>query len=175
MLWCSEGSDELFEVSVLRKARVDVPTREVGVPVLSEALQRKEKCFYFASGAASGCFNCCFVLEEEIFWVGVPIVLWENGGVETWWPRELFEFHGEGRGEVLLWMKLLRMKVMWHHVLAFLLIRELFSFDENRLLAKPLRLRRLLHGSVVLTKGLHHNQTISNGLLHCLAAKFLFL
>jgi len=92
-----------------------------------------------------GCFNGRFVLEEEIFWVGFPIELWKNGGVEAWWPRELFEFYREGSREVLLWMKLLRTEVMWHHVLAFLFVRELFSFDENRLLAKPLRLRCLLH------------------------------
>ena len=142
--------------------------------MLSEALQRKEKCFYFASGAASGCFNCCFVLEEEIFWVGVPIVLWENGGVESWWPRELFEFYGERSGEVLLRTKLLRTKMMWYHVLAFLFVLVLFSLNDNWLLAKPLGLRRLLHGPGVLAKGFHHYQTISYGLPHRLAAEFFF-
>ena len=143
--------------------------------MLSEALQRENECFDLARRAASSCFNGRFVLEEEVFWVGIPIELQENGGVEAWWPRELFEFYGERCGEVLLWMKLSRTKVMWHHVLAFLFVRVLFSFNENGLLAKPLRLRRLLHGSGVLAKGLHHYQTISNGLPHCLAAKFFFL
>ena len=138
--------------------------------MLSEALQQEEKCFYFACRAAPGCFDIRFVLNEEIFWVGFPIELWENGGVEAWWPRELFEFYGERRGEVLLWMKLSRTKVMWHHVLAFLFVRVLFSFNENGLLAEPLRLKRLLHGSGVLVKELHHYQTISKSLSHYLVA-----
>ena len=104
---------------------MDVCTREVGVPVLSEALQRKDKCFYFASSATSGCFDCRFVLEKEIFWVGFLIELWENGRVEAWRPWELLEFYREGRGGVLLWMKLLRTKLMWYHVLAFLFVRVL--------------------------------------------------
>ena len=94
-------------------------------------------------------------------------------GVEAWGPRELFEFYGEGRGGVLLWMKLLWAKLMWYHVLALLFVRVMI-FDDG-LLAKPLRLRRLLHGFGVLAKGLHHYQTISKRLSHCLAAKFLFL
>ena len=52
--------------------------------MLSEALQREDERLYFACHAASGCFNGLFVLEEEIFWVGVSIELWENGGVESW-------------------------------------------------------------------------------------------
>ena len=87
--------------------------------------------------------------------------------------RELFEFYREGRGEVLLWM-LLRTKLVRYHILAILFVRVLI-FDEDGLLVKPLRLWRLLHASGVLAKGLHHHQTISNGLPHCLAAKFLFL
>ena len=71
--------------------------------------------------------------------------------------------------EVFLWMKLSRMKVLWHHILAFLFVRELFS-NENGLLAKPLRLKRLLHGSGVLVKELHHYQTISKSLSHYLVA-----
>ena len=85
--------------------------------MLSEALQREDKRFDFACRAASGCFDGRFVLEEEIFWVGVPIELRENGGVEAWRPRELFELYGERRGEALLWAKL-----MWHPVLAFLFV-----------------------------------------------------
>ena len=123
--------------------------------MLSEAFERKDKRFDFACRAASGCFDCRFIIEDEIFWVGVPIELWENGGVEAWWPWEPFEFYGERCGEVLL-MKLSRMKVMWHHVLAFLFIRVLFSFYDNWFLAKPLRSRRLLHGRVVLAKRFHH-------------------
>ena len=142
--------------------------------MLSEAFQREDKCFYFACRAASRSFDGHFVLEEEVFRIGFPIKLRENGGVEVWWPRELFEFYGERRDEVLLWMKLLQMKMMWYHVLAFLFVRVLFSFNENGLLAKPLRLRRLLHRSGVLTKGPHHCQTISKGLPHGLAAKFFF-
>ena len=92
---------------------VDVATWEVVVPMLSEALQREDKRFDFACRAASGCFDGRFVLEEEIFWVGFPIELWENGGVEAWWPRELFKFYGERCGEVLLWTKLLRTKLIW--------------------------------------------------------------
>ena len=69
----SERSSELPSELVLG---VDVATSEVGVPVLSEALQRKNECFDLASWAASGCFDGRFILEEEVFWVGVPIELW---------------------------------------------------------------------------------------------------
>ena len=141
--------------------------------MLCEALQQEDECFDFACRSASGCFDGRFVLEEEIFWVGVPIELWENGGVEAWWPRELFEFYGERCGKVLQQTKLLRTKLMWHPVIAFLFVRVLF-FNESGLLPKPLGLRRLLHRSGVLTKGPHHCQTISKGLPHGLAAKFFF-
>ena len=79
----SEGSGELSSELV---PCVDVSIREVGVPMLTEALQREDERFYFACHAAPGCFDGLFVLEEEIFWVGVSIELWENGGVESWWP-----------------------------------------------------------------------------------------
>ena len=125
--------------------------------MLCEALQREDECFDFACRSTSRCFDGRFVLEEEVFWVGVPIELWWDGEVEAWRPRELFEFDREGRGEVFLWMKLSRTKVLWHHVLAILFVRELFS-NENGLLVKPLRMRRLLHRSGVLAKRLHHNQ-----------------
>jgi len=85
-----------------------------------------------------GCFNGRFVLEEEIFWVGFPIELWRNGGVEAWWPRELFEFYRERCGDVLLWMELLRTKLVWHPIFAFLFVRIPFFVDENGLLAKPM-------------------------------------
>ena len=137
------------------------PGLTVGVPMLSEAFERKDKRFDFACRATSGCFDCCFVLEEEIFWVGFSIELRENGWVESGRPRELFKFYGERSCEVLLRANLLRTKLMWHPVLAFLVIRVLFSFNDNWLLAKPLRLRRLLHGPGVLAKRLHHHQTIS--------------
>ena len=55
---------------------VDVSIWKVGIPVLSKAFQRKDECFDLASRAASGCFDGRFVLEEEVFWVGVPIELW---------------------------------------------------------------------------------------------------
>ena len=55
---------------------MDMYTWEVGVPMLSEALEREDKRFDFACRAASGCFDCRFVLEEEVFWVGVTIKLW---------------------------------------------------------------------------------------------------
>ena len=74
----------------------------------------------------------------------------------------------------MLRAKLLRTKLMWHPVLAFLFIRVLFSFNDNWLLEKPLGLRRLLHGFGVLAKGFHHYQTISYGLPHRLAAEFFF-
>ena len=142
--------------------------------MLSEAFERKDKRFDFALRATSGCFDCCFVLEEEIFWVGFSIELRENGGVESGRPRELFKFYGERSCEVLLRAKLLQMKLMWHHVLTFLFIQVLFSFNDNWLLAKPLGLRRLLHGPGVLDKRFHHYQTFSYGLPHRLAAEFFF-
>ena len=51
--------------------------------MLSEALQRKNEYFDLASRAASGCFDGRFVLEEEIFWVGVSVELQENSWVEA--------------------------------------------------------------------------------------------
>ena len=153
---------------------MDMAASEVGVPMLSKALEREDERFYFACRATSGCFDGRFVLEEEIFWVGVPIELWENGGVQAWRPQELFELYGERRGEALLWSKLLRLNLMWHHILAFLFVRVLFSLNDNWLLAKPLGLRRLLHGPGVLAKRFHHYQTISYGLPHHLAAEFFF-
>ena len=57
---------------------MDVTIREVGVLVVREALQRKDECFDLARRAASGCFDGRFVLEEEIFWVGVTVKLREN-------------------------------------------------------------------------------------------------
>ena len=169
MLWCSEGSDELFEVSVLRKARVDVPTREVGVPVLSEALQRKNECFDLAIRATSGRFDCSFILEEGIFWVGVSVKLREDCWVEAWRPRELFELCRERRGEALL-----RSKLMLHYVLSFLFIRVLVFFDEDGLLEKPARLVHLLRGLRGLARGFQHRQMITDGLPHCFAAKLFF-
>ena len=124
--------------------------------MLSEAFEQEDKCFDFACRAASGCFDCHFVLEEEIFWVRFSIQLRENGWVESGRPRDLFKFYGERSCEVLLWAKLLRTKLMWHPVLAFLFIRVLFSFYDNWFLAKPLRSRHLLHGRVVLAKRFHH-------------------
>jgi len=59
--------------------------------MLREAFQRKNECFDLASWASSGCFNGRFVLEEEIFWVGFSVELWENSWVEAWRPREFFE------------------------------------------------------------------------------------
>ena len=109
------------------------------------------------------------VLEEEIFWVGVFVELREDSWVETWRPRELFELCRKRRGEALLWSKL-----MLHHVLSFLFVRVLPFFDEDGLLEKPVRLRHLLHGFRGLARGLHHNQAISDGLPHCLAAKLFF-
>ena len=76
----SESSSELPSELV---PSVDVTIWEVGVPVLSEALQRENECFDLASRAASGCFDGRFVLEEKVFWVGIPIELRENGGVEA--------------------------------------------------------------------------------------------
>ena len=136
--------------------------------MLSETLEKKDNRFEFACQAASGCFDGRFVLEEEIFWVGVPIELWENGGVQAWRPQELFELCRERHGEALL-----RSRLLLHHELSFLFVRVLF-FNESGLLPKPLGLRRLLHRSGVLTKGPHHCQTISKGLPHGLAAKFFF-
>ena len=137
--------------------------------MLSEALEREDKRFDFACRAASGCFDCRFVLEEEIFWVGFSIELRENGGVESWRPRELFEFCQKRHGEALL-----QSKLMLHHVLSFLFIRVLPFFDEDGLLEKHVRLRRLLHGFRGLARGLHHNLAISDGLPHYLAAKLFF-
>ena len=54
--------------------------------MLSEALERKDNRLDFACQAASGCFDGHFVLEEEIFWIGVSIELRENSGVEAWRP-----------------------------------------------------------------------------------------
>ena len=137
--------------------------------MLSEAFEREDKRFDFACRAASGCFDCRFVLEEEIFWVGFAIELRENGGVESGRPRELFEFCRERRGEALLWSKL-----MMHRVLSFLFIRVLLFFDEDGLLEKPARLRRLLHGLQGLARGFQHCQAITDGLPHCFAAKLFF-
>ena len=153
---------------------MDMAASEVGVPMLSEALEREDQRFDFACRATSGCLDCCFVLEDEIFWIGVSVELRENSGVEAWRLRELFELCGERRGEVLLWMKLSRTKVMWHHVLAFLFVRVLLFFDEDGLLEKPVRLRRLLHGPRGLARRFQHCQTITDGLLHCFAAKLFF-
>ena len=115
----SEGSGELSSELI---PGVDVATWEVRVPMLSEALQREDKRFDFACRASSGCFDGRFVLEEEVFWVGIPIELRENGGVEAWRPQELFELCRERRGEALLRAKVLRSKLLWHHVLAFLFV-----------------------------------------------------
>ena len=54
--------------------------------MLSETLEKKDNRFEFACQAASGCFDGRFVLEEEIFWIGVSIELRENSGVEAWRP-----------------------------------------------------------------------------------------
>ena len=56
----SEGSGELSSELV---PSVDVSNREIGVPMLSESLQREDECFYFASRAAPGSFDGRFVLE----------------------------------------------------------------------------------------------------------------
>ena len=56
----SEGSGELSSELV---PSVDVSSREIGVPMLSESLQREDECFYFASRAAPGRFDGRFVLE----------------------------------------------------------------------------------------------------------------
>ena len=137
--------------------------------MLSEALERKDNRFDFACRAASECFDGRFVLVEEIFCIGVSIELRENSGVEVWRPRELFEFCRERRGEALLWSKL-----MMHHVLSFLFVRVLLFFDEDGLLEKPARLRRLLHGLQGLARGFQHCQAITDGLPHCFAAKLFF-
>ena len=104
--------------------------------MLSESLQREDECFYFASRATYGRFDGCFVLEEEIFWIRVPIELWEDGWVETWRPRDLFEFYGEGGGGVLLWVMLLWAKLVWYLVLVFLFVRVLV-FGEGGCLRSP--------------------------------------
>ena len=96
---------------------VDVTIWEVGVPVLSEALQRENECFDLASRAASSCFDGHFVLKEEIFWVEVSIELRENSWVEAWRPWELLDLCRERCGEALLWPVLMR-----HHVFAFLFV-----------------------------------------------------
>ena len=98
-LWRSESGSELPSELV---PSVDVTIREVGVPVVREALQRKDECFDLASRAASGRFDGRFVLEEEIFWVGVSVELRKNSWVEPWRPRELFELCRERCGEALL-------------------------------------------------------------------------
>ena len=69
----------------------------------------------------------------------------------------------------MLWPMLMR-----NRVLAFLFIRVGIFLDENGLLAKPLGLRCLQHGLRGLARGLHHRQTIMDGLPHCLAAKLFF-
>ena len=69
---------------------MDVVTRQDGVPMLSEAFERKDECFDFACRAASGCFDVLIVHEEEIFWVGVSVELRENSEVDAWRPREFF-------------------------------------------------------------------------------------
>jgi len=65
---------------------VDVATWEFGVPVLSEALQRMNECFDLAGWTTSGCFDGCFVIEKEFFWVGVSVILREDSWVEAWRP-----------------------------------------------------------------------------------------
>ena len=69
--------------------------------MLCEALQQEDECFDFACRSTSGCFDGRFVLEEEIFWVGVSVELWKNSWVEAWSPRELFELYRKRRGEAL--------------------------------------------------------------------------
>ena len=96
---------------------MDVAGWEIGVLVLSGALQRKNECFDLASRAASGRFVCCFILEEEIFWVGVSVKLWEDCWVEAWRPRELFELRRERRAKALLWPMLMR-----YYLFAFLFV-----------------------------------------------------
>ena len=108
-------------------------------------------------------------VEEEIFWVRVSIVLRENSWVEAWRPRELFELCQEGRGEASL-----RTKLMLQHVLSILFVRILPFFDENGMLEKPVRLRRLLHSLWGLARRFHHYQAILDELPHCLAAKLFF-
>ena len=85
--------------------------------MLSEALQRKNECFDLACWTASGCFDCCFILEEEFFWVGVSVKLREDSWVEAWRPLELFEFCRKRSAKAFL-----RPMLMWHYIFAFLFI-----------------------------------------------------
>ena len=75
---------------------MDVHIWKVRVLVPSEAPQGENKGFDLASCASTGCFDYRFILEEEFMWVGVSVVLWEDGRVEAWRPLELLEFHQKG-------------------------------------------------------------------------------
>jgi hypothetical protein len=97
---------------------VDVATREIGVPMLSEALHQMNECFDLAGWTASGCFDGCFVPEEEFFWVGVFAILREDSWVEAWRPLELFEFCQKRSAKALL-----RLMLMRHYIFVFLFIR----------------------------------------------------
>ena len=122
-------------------------TWEIREPVLSEALQRKNERFDLASWTASGCFDCCFILEEKFFWVRVSIKLREDSWVEAWRPLELFEFCQKRSAKALL-----RLMLMQHYIFSFLFIRVQLFFDDNGLVAKPLGLRRLRHRLRVLPR-----------------------
>jgi len=101
--------------------------------VLCEAPQGENEGFDLAGGASSGCFNYRFVLEEEFSWVGVSVVLWEDGQVEAWWPLELFEFHRKRSDET---SSVLPMLLLHHFVFTLF-----FVGVHDGSWARPYRLR----------------------------------
>ena len=106
--------------------------------MLCEALQREDECFDFACRSTSRCFDGRFVLEEEFSWIGVSIILWENGRVEACRPLDLFEFHREGGAEA---SSVLPMLLLHHSVFAFFFARVHFFLDDDESWAKPDGLR----------------------------------
>ena len=113
---------------------MNVSVWKVRVPVLCEAPQGENEGFDLASGTSSGCFDRPFVLVEEFSWVGVTIILWEDGRVEAWWPLELFEFRRKRGAEA---SSVLPMLLLHHSVFAFFFVGVHLFLDDDGSWEKP--------------------------------------
>ena len=103
----------------------------------------KNEGFDLAGDASSGFFDCRFVLVEEISWVGVSVILREDGRFDALRLLELFELHrkrGGCRGLLVV-----ADAATASYVFAFFFVGVQLFFNDDGSWAKPYNLRCVRH------------------------------
>ena len=112
----------------------------------------KNDGFDLAGYASFGCFDCRFILVEEISWVGVSVILREDGRFDAWRLLELFELHrkrGGCRGLLVV-----ADAATASYVFAFFFVGVQLFFNDDGSWEKPYNLRCVRHRRWFWARGL---------------------